>query len=80
MATVRGSFKPMIGTKSSFENIKSNYKDLVQIEEIWMDRDTGGTFFIIKEDNIDFSNNILYNNSIKEEEIFSNENDFILPF
>ena len=50
MATVSSYFKPMVGTRSSFENIKSNYKDLVQIEEIWLDKDTGKVFFIIAED------------------------------
>lgn len=45
------SFKPRYGTKETFENIiRKNNPNLINIKEIWMDKETGTTYFIINED------------------------------
>lgn len=79
MATISTKcFKPRYGTKEAFEKvIRKNNPNLVNIKEIWMDNETGTTYFIINEnpqDNlIDFSNNLFYNNNIEiEDNIFLN--------
>ena len=44
-------FKPRYGTKEAFENtIRKNNSNLISIKEIWMDKETGTTYFIINED------------------------------
>lgn len=79
MATSIKSFRPRYGTKEAFENIiRKNNSNLVNIKEIWMDNETGATYFIINEneqkDLVDFSNNLLYNNNIEiEDNIFLND-------
>ena len=72
-------FKPRYGTKEAFENIiRKNNPNLISIKEIWMDKETGTTYFIINEDKqkdiIDFSNNLFYNNNIEiEDNMFLND-------
>lgn len=79
MATSIKSFRPRYGTKEAFENtIRKNNPNLINIKEIWMDTETGTTYFIINEDKqkdiIDFSNNLFYNNSIEiEDNMFLND-------
>lgn len=74
-------FKPRYGTKETFENIiRKNNPNLINIKEIWLDKETGTTYFIINEDKwkdlIDFSNNLFYNNNIEiEDNIFLNDID-----
>lgn len=82
MATISTKcFKPRYGTKEAFENIiRKNNPNLINIKEIWMDKETGTTYFIINEDKqkdiIDFSNNLFYNNNIEiEDNIFLNDID-----
>lgn len=72
-------FKPRYGTKEAFENtIRKNNPNLINIKEIWMDKETGTTYFIINEDKqkdiFDFSNNLFYNNNIEiEDNMFLND-------
>ena len=80
MATISTKcFKPRYGTKEAFENIiRKNNPNLINIKEIWMDKETGTTYFIINEDKqkdiIDFSNNLFYNNNIEiEDNMFLND-------
>ena len=73
------SFRPRYGTKEAFENtIRKNNPNLISIKEIWMDTETGTTYFIINEDKqkdiFDFSNNLFYNNNIEiEDNMFLND-------
>lgn len=74
------AFRPAIGTKKNFyTTVKPKGKSLVKIKEIWLDTETGYTYFLIDEnplDNtVDFINNLSYNNNI-EENIFLND-DYI---
>lgn len=82
MATISTKcFKPRYGTKEAFENIiRKNNPNLISVKEIWMDKETGTTYFIINEDKqkdiIDFSNNLFYNNNIEiEDNMFLNDID-----
>lgn len=76
------TFKVASGTKQSFYvNVKPKNPHLVKVKEIWLDRESGYTYFIYDETNnednlIDFSNNLLYNNNIEiEDNIFLNNID-----
>lgn len=63
-------FNPKFGLEENFEPIKRSNPNLVQVKDIWMDPTTGDAYFIIEDNIVDFSNNLLYNNYIKKENHF----------
>ena len=74
------TFRVVQGMRKDFyTKVKPNRPNLIRIKELWVDKETGHTYFVYDEANtednlIDFSNNLFYNNNIGiEDNIFLND-------